>query len=318
VARRHYIDLDTRSAAIPSRASTWNDALRRASVPLTVYSRGDDGFAGRLRANLIGDLRILTIKADAQTVIRTPQLSGDGDEAAFYKFIFHMSGRCRVTQDDRSVELENRALVIYDTTRPYRLDFLGPYTHHVLMVPRDALGLAPGVIARLTAAPIPVNQGAARVLKRMVVSLSSDVKELNERNRLTIAETLIELSAAVAQELAGDALTTEDSGQFAEILAFVEHHLSDASLTPQVIASAHFMSLRSLQTLFQSRDESPSSWIRKRRLENCRRYLIRTNEPVSTVAARWGFPDPGTFTRSFRRAFGEAPGAYRASHPAAE
>ncbi|MFT4123364.1 MAG: helix-turn-helix domain-containing protein [Microbacteriaceae bacterium] len=311
---RHFVELDTRSTAASARAGSWNEAIQRASVPLAVYSRGENGFAGRLRADLIGDLRLLTIKADAQTVVRTPQLVGSEDEPAFYKLVFHAAGWCRVQQDGRTAELEERALVLYDTTRPYRMDFLGPYRHHVLMVPREVLGVPLEAVARVTAVPVPVSQGAARVLIRMMASLGADIQSLGERHRLTIAETLVELATAVVQEVAWPALSTKDSGQFAEILAFVEHHLADQRLTPQVIASAHFMSLRSLQMLFQSRDESPSSWIRKRRLENSRRDLIRTQEPISVVAVRWGFPDPASFTRSFKRAFGVAPATYRAGY----
>ena len=310
-SKDHFVDLDTRRAHTGDEASSWNAAMQRAAVPLSVYADGSRGFAGRLRADLIGGLRILTIKADAQTVVRTPRLVSGEPEPAFYKFIFHMGGRCRVSQDDRVADLEHRSLVIYDTTRPYRLEFLGPYTHYVLMVPRDVLGVAPEIIAALTAVPSSVGEGAARVLRRMVVGVGADVQGRSERNRLTIAETLIELATAVVQDAAGSSLTSRDSAQFAEILAFVEHHLGDPSLTPQVIASAHFMSLRSLQVLFQSRDESPSSWIRKRRMENSRRDLIRTDEPVAAIAARWGFSDPGSFTRSFKRAFGSPPADYR-------
>jgi AraC family transcriptional regulator, positive regulator of tynA and feaB len=33
---------------------------------------------------------------------------------------------------------------------------------------------------------------------------------------------------------------------------------------------------------------------------------------VRAIAARWGYPDPANFTRSFRAAYGVTPSAYRA------
>ncbi|WP_028925050.1 helix-turn-helix domain-containing protein [Pseudonocardia acaciae] len=313
---RHLVDIDTRHTRADERAGSWNRAIARASVPINVYSRGES--VGRLCADLVGNLRVLTIRADSATVERTPQLVRSGGDDGFYKLIFHLGGTCRVSQDGRTAELQQRALVISDTTRPYSLDFLGPYSHQVLMIPRDALDISGDAVASVTATATPIERGAARVLARIMRGLNSDVHTLSERNRLALSETLIELGGAVLRDALGSSLSETESGRFAEVLAFIEAHLTEANLTPQVVASAHFMSLRSLQLLFHSRNESPSSWIRKRRLENARRDLIRSglDEPISAIAARWGFPEVGTFTRAFKRAFGPPPGTYRTRHTA--
>ncbi|WP_028924093.1 helix-turn-helix domain-containing protein [Pseudonocardia acaciae] len=309
----HLVDVDTRATRAQERADSWNRAISRASVPINVFSRDENGFVGKICADEVGSLRVVTIKADAQTVVRTPQLARSGGHADFYKLIFHLSGSCRISQDDRTANLQQRALVVSDTTRPYSLDFLGPYRHQVLMIPRDVLTISSDAVATITATATPVDRGAARVLSRLMRGLNSDVYDLSERNRLAISETLIELSEAVLRDALGSALTTAESGRFAEVLAYIENHLSEPGLTPGAIASAHFMSLRSLQLLFQSRNESPSSWIRKRRLESARRDLVRpgSREPISLVAARWGFREVETFTRAFKRAFGMPPVAYR-------
>jgi AraC-like DNA-binding protein len=277
-----------------------------------VYSRVGDDFAGTLRADLVGELRILTITADAQTVIRTPRIQSQGDEASFYKFIFHEAGCSRLSQDDRSVVLDEPALVVYDTTRAYRLEFDSPYLQHVLMVPRVALGVSSSSVANLTATGISVEAGAARVLRRLVVSLDEDITALSEHSRLALSETLIELAQTVLLDMTADHLEDPDAAAYAEVLTFVEHHLGDDHLTPQTIAAAHFMSLRKLQGLFQARGESPSSWIRKRRLENCRRDLLRDPlVPIASVAARWGFLEVKTFSRAFKRAFAVSPAEFR-------
>ncbi len=315
---RHLVDLDTRDANAGDRGHCWNQALARASAPVHVFATARDGLAGRLRADLVGSLRLLTINADAQTVVRAPIPAKGGERPAFYKFILHLAGRCRFAQDGRVVDIGERAFTVCDTSRPYTLEFFGPYTQQVLMIPRAALSVPSESVATLTATLIPIQRGAFRVLARIMRDLREDIGELSQRNRLTIAETLTELSEAVLRERLGSELSPAESGVFAEILAFVEHHLGDPNLTPQVIASAHFMSVRSLQTLFQSREQSPSGWIRKRRLENCRRDLIRFQgeQSISAIAARWGFPDSGNFTRAFKKAFGLTPQEYRRRHAA--
>jgi methylphosphotriester-DNA--protein-cysteine methyltransferase len=66
--------------------------------------------------------------------------------------------------------------------------------------------------------------------------------------------------------------------------------------------------------LFETERATPADWIRRRRLERCRRDLLDPalwHTPVSTIAARWGFASPAHFSRAFRAAHGLPPTEYR-------
>jgi AraC-like DNA-binding protein len=57
-----------------------------------------------------------------------------------------------------------------------------------------------------------------------------------------------------------------------------------------------------------------AGWIRRRRLERCRRDLLDPAlraQPVGVIAARWGLTEPAHFSRLFRAAYGVPPVAYR-------
>ena len=59
-----------------------------------------------------------------------------------------------------------------------------------------------------------------------------------------------------------------------------------------------------------------AGWIRRRRLEQCRRDLTDPAldaRPVAAIAARWGFSSAADFSRSFRAAHGVPPAEYRRS-----
>ena len=59
-----------------------------------------------------------------------------------------------------------------------------------------------------------------------------------------------------------------------------------------------------------------STWIRTRRLEQCRRDLhdpAFADRPVSAVAAQWGFVDAAHFSRVFKAAFGVSPSEFRST-----
>jgi AraC-like DNA-binding protein len=96
--------------------------------------------------------------------------------------------------------------------------------------------------------------------------------------------------------------------------AFIDDHLSDPNLTPNAVATAHHVSTRTLQRVFQGNGLTVSGWIREQRLARCRRDLADPRlgqRPVHAVAARWGYVDAAHFSRAFHAAYGIGPLAFR-------
>ncbi|HET6748267.1 MAG TPA: helix-turn-helix domain-containing protein, partial [Actinomycetes bacterium] len=86
-------------------------------------------------------------------------------------------------------------------------------------------------------------------------------------------------------------------------------------LAPETIAAAHHVSVRYLYKLFEAQGQGVAGQVRRRRLERCRRDLLDPAlqaRPVGAIGARWGLPDPASFSRAFRDAYGIPPGEYRA------
>jgi AraC-like DNA-binding protein len=101
------------------------------------------------------------------------------------------------------------------------------------------------------------------------------------------------------------------------IHAFIEQHLGEADLSPGVVAAAHHVSVRYLHRLFEAQETTVAAWIRRRRLERCRRDLADPAlgaVPVAALAARWGLPDSAHFSRLFRRTYGLPPAEYRRNY----
>lgn len=100
----------------------------------------------------------------------------------------------------------------------------------------------------------------------------------------------------------------------ARILDYAEARLGDPGLTPQRIADAHAMSLRSLQMLFERKGLRVAEWIRDQRLARCRDALTQPDWDgrIIDVAMQWGFNNPSHFSRLFRQRFGRAPRQVRA------
>lgn len=112
-----------------------------------------------------------------------------------------------------------------------------------------------------------------------------------------------------ADELAAPAEPVRHS-RLAPVLDYVEQH-ADEPLTPQELARAGCMSVRTLHSTFQQAlGESPMSYLRRVRLDHVRAELQRSNPSVvrvSDVAMRWGFLHQSRFAQQYREQFGELP-----------
>jgi AraC-like DNA-binding protein len=72
--------------------------------------------------------------------------------------------------------------------------------------------------------------------------------------------------------------------------------------------------VRYLHKLFETEQATVADWVRRRRLERCRRDLLDpglSHEAASTIADRWGFTSAAHFSRAFRAEYGLPPGEYR-------
>jgi AraC-like DNA-binding protein len=90
--------------------------------------------------------------------------------------------------------------------------------------------------------------------------------------------------------------------------------LDDPELTTATIAAAHYISPRYLQKLFEAEGSTVTDWIRRRRLDHCKRELLdprNAGESISTIAARWGLADSSHFSRLFRATYGMSPREFR-------
>jgi AraC-like DNA-binding protein len=101
---------------------------------------------------------------------------------------------------------------------------------------------------------------------------------------------------------------------FAQVQMYIEQRLADPTLSPDTIAAAHYLTVRSLQRLFQGHGLSVSESIRARRLSLCRRDLTDpklARAPIRSIARRRGFSDYVTFSRGFKAVYGTTPREYR-------
>jgi AraC-like DNA-binding protein len=95
---------------------------------------------------------------------------------------------------------------------------------------------------------------------------------------------------------------------------FVDEHLSDDQLSPEMVAQGIFISKRYLHVLFQDEGQSFTRYLINRRLSLGREQLREprfSHLTVADVAGRIGFKDASHFARAFKARYGLTPSRFR-------
>jgi AraC-like DNA-binding protein len=303
-------------AGATHRLDVWRDLIREHFVALDIDADGQDNFAGAVRTTELGHLKVASVESVSGRYRRTPGLARQ-DPTSYLQVGLLTRGEAVLSQDGRGAELRPGDFAVYETDRPFLWGARGDWQLFVFTWPRTAIALQADESRRLTARPLNGHGGLGGIVGRMLRDLVTSPPPLSATGAVRLADEVGELVTIVANECAGPEPTTpEMCDQLARVDAYIAEHLADPELSPTTIAAAHFISPRQLHRLFAAREETVTRYIRRRRLEHCRRDLAAARGPIADVARRWGFTDSATFSRAFRGEYHTTPSDYRRRHSA--
>jgi AraC-like DNA-binding protein len=311
---------DSDELPVSERTEAWVAATTASLVPNRFTFPDRTTFGARLQAMPLGAAQLCALSYAALYSRRTPALIRQSDPE-HYQVGLIRSGRQGIDQARRRSLVGAGDLVLYDSSRPF--DAVVPTSRPrseslLLQFPKNRLPLSERQIARLLAVPIPGRHGIGRLLADFLGTLAAEEPTYTVRDRLRLEGTAINLVAAtLAHHLDRDGDLPPESRQqvlFIQISAYIEQHLADLDLGPAHLAAVHHISPRHLHRNFQQRHTTVAGFIRQTRLARCRRDLADPalrGLAVHTIAARWGFPEPAAFSRTFRTTAGCSPTEYR-------
>ena len=295
-------------------ATTW--------VPMECRSEYRADFWGEFRASGLGAMQVVVIDTMPITVRRTSKLISQADPDMLKMLLVCDNGSSVVDQGGQQARLSPAEFAFYDTRRPYEVscgvDGDRPTRVMTFMFSPTLLPLSPSGLRRLTAVRIPATAGLGDLTSQFLLQLARNIDHYSPAEAARLSTAALEvLATRLARELDVRDWGTPEARRHALLITvqtFIHQHLSDPRLSPAMIAAAHHISLRSLHQLFHDEGLTVAGWIRRRRLEGCRRDLsdpALASRPVAAIAARWGFSSAGDFSRAFRAVHGLPPSEYR-------
>ncbi|MFB9964293.1 helix-turn-helix domain-containing protein [Sinosporangium siamense] len=293
--------------------------MSRSLAPHEVTITDSKVFHVRFRGLSLGQIELSQQIEAGHRDRRTPQLIRQSDPEHYLLGLIKR-GHIGFSRNRTDVRMETGDVVLWDTSHPYvaaPLDSEGTVVT-VLSIPRAMFSLPANGLDAALGSRFTTRRGLGALYRQFLTALETNGAECSPEDLRSLEQTALSLaSGLLAQQLnVGLPPETRQQVMLRRIDAFIDHHLADPQLSPRSIAARHNISLRGLYALFDGRDESVASSVRRRRLERCRTDLADPGLrglPIHAIAARWGFASPSTFAHAFRQAFGTTPVAYRSS-----
>ncbi|MBX6751884.1 MAG: AraC family transcriptional regulator [Micromonosporaceae bacterium] len=307
----------TRDLPAEHRFAAWHHLITESHMPMAIDSHHRDDFQATIEVYDVGGAALSRLHYPPLLGHRTRRLIRQSDpEMLLVSYVLQGRHIYRHRRDECVVD--TRHVIVKDSSRDETVINDTHVTHTVLQLPRSVFDHNGSLKRLLHTGPIPATHGLGAVLARVLTDLAEHGGTHPPAVTAALTATALDLLAAAARLATGSrAALPEDSRtriRRFQIQDYIRHRLADPTLTPASVANACGVSVRQLQRVFQAEGTTPAAWIRRRRLERCRRDLVDpalASRPVVMIGARWGYPDPATFNRAFRREFGLPPGEYR-------
>lgn len=223
-----------------------------------------------------------------------------------------LAGSVDVASRRGEIRLRPGQFGVMPTTEPVDVRISGRARTLTAFLPCGSLeGIGPAAAAPVARA-LPANPAYQLFAQHLRLTLQLG-PSLDGHACIAAASAASQLLAAAFTSADAQAAPCHDVVRIAQLKDYIDGSLANPSLSAAQVAAANFVSERTVQRLFHATDETPSDYIRRRRLENCRADILANPAlPIGEICLRWGLPDGSHLARQFRAQFGASPQQIRA------
>ena len=154
----------------------WNDAVCEAFLRVRTERAERTQFTGSIASRAGGSLTSISSNRSGTSSAAAEAPSRDTDDWFFVNL--HQDGACVLTQEGRSQHVHDGDLCLFDSTRPFDLDFTGDMALTCFLVPRSALIARTVDAAQAVVQDIP-RHGAGELFRRFSAGLADAAPNLS-------------------------------------------------------------------------------------------------------------------------------------------
>jgi AraC-like DNA-binding protein len=304
------------SGAGEARRAHWNQAIREVYGPRSSLNPARPGdFRMSMQAVQIGSVT-LSRASLSQAEITTQPHPYRAVPARSYN-IYIVDRTQHLVLGGRSLILEPGDFTLADSALASTITTDQAYTTIGLTVPAGFLRAYVPHPERAVGVRFSGSEGLSRVVSLMLrdmwrIAETGALADVGSRLLVSLLEAF---SACCDLALSRSTVATSNAAaRRAQIRDGIRNHLRDPEFTVKMLGRKLGLSTRYMQMIFNDGEESISQYIRRQRLEGCRRELADPawrEHSVTAIAFRWGFNSAAHFCRAFRAQYATSPSRYR-------
>lgn len=267
----------------------------------------DDILDGHLESRIFGSFMVGRRKFSARkNVCDRAMVARNGLDG--YQLDFFRKGSLIGDCDGTEIKLNPGDIGVWDYSRP-RHDVLSEGVSVMIYMPRDKIDKATG--GRSAHGTVfRAGQPSTQIITNLILGFADVMADMPVKDAMIMDNPTIDLlAAAIAGRLphvgTNDAAIHQTVRR--QILEFIDNHLSDTELGPDMLVDHFRMSRAQLYRMFPNR-RGIAQIIRERRLAAAYRSLHQSrSDSITTIAHEYGFSSSNQFLRAFRGLYGITP-----------
>lgn len=266
-------------------------------------------YGGALREHRSGALKLSVVDFHDVQLYRGARELAHGDDNHYYA-VFQLQGSSSLEQEHDSVVLQPGDITLVDAARPTNLVYGENVRQLSLILPRPLVEQSLQFANVRCAQRIPGSSPLASLASRLIV-------DSTQQPCLSFAESEAILGAVLdlLRPAIGVARRETDNHErlLRKALDFIDEHIANEALCPDLLAREVGVSVRGLYRLFSRKNLVIAQYIKNRRLDLCAESLrsMHHTQTLSTLGYAWGFSDYSYFSTAFKARFGVSPSEYR-------
>jgi len=308
----------TQNAPPGEEIEYWHDHVCDKILELNFHPLDKRHFHGEFTATRIGDLTMGNFYVGPiMTERRATSIHNAGSTSSM--LCFALTGSIESTLGGAHLRLEPGAGAIYRDSLPYTVANREPNRVLTLQIPEAMIAGGTSVLERVAHRDLAQCSKLFPLVKAYVMQLARLNTSLDANTAGRIGRNLADLVNAMAAEVVLQSpvhLSEYKIAALMRVCMFVEEHLADPGLSPQMVACALRLTPRYVNKLLEAEGTSLGRLILRRRLDRTAADLrdsALAMRNISTIAMAHGFIDQSYFSKVFRQRYGMSPREYRQS-----
>lgn len=295
------------------RAAQWGRVIAETYFPLHLTFRDAAHFAGALERRQMGQVSLSRMKTEPLQYERRPDhLAGVREEE--YLITVPRLSPVEFRQLGREVRCDPGGFILERGDEPYRFSYDTANELSVLKVSKRALAEKIRDPDRFCAKVVDARSGVAELFTLMMSQLQA-LPPADGHAAQVLGRQIVEvLALALDERMDKDdgVRSAVRQGHLRRAEQVVRQNLSNANLSPEMIAEVCGISKRYLHELFSETNKTVSQFIREERLIAARDTIAAARGlAMAEIAYRFGFSDQAQFSRLFKAMFGLTPSEWR-------